>query len=86
MSPTGKEILIKDVLQAIPTYTMNVFKLPKNLCKELNDMLSKFWWGNQKGYRKVQWQNWVKMSQQKIRGGMSLRDIESFNAALLAKK
>lgn len=47
LSRVGKEIMIKVVLQAIPSYTMSVFKLSKKLCKEINLMLSKFWWGNQ---------------------------------------
>ncbi|XP_042962523.1 uncharacterized protein LOC122296793 [Carya illinoinensis] len=42
----GKEVMIKVVLQAIPTYTMSVFKLPIKLCNEINSMFSKFWWGN----------------------------------------
>ncbi|KAF5442562.1 hypothetical protein F2P56_035206, partial [Juglans regia] len=42
----GKEVLIKAVLQAIPSYTMSVFKLPKKLCKEINIILSKFWLGD----------------------------------------
>jgi len=43
LSQASKEILIKDVVQAIPTYTVGVFKLPKTLCKSLNSTTSRFW-------------------------------------------
>ncbi|XP_042950104.1 uncharacterized protein LOC122282219 [Carya illinoinensis] len=43
LSKVGKEILIKAVLQAIPTYTMSVFKLPQRLCGEIEQLFSKFW-------------------------------------------
>ena len=36
LSRAGKEVLIKAVIQAIPTYTMRVFQLPVKLCEELN--------------------------------------------------
>ena len=45
LSMVGKEILIKVVVQAIPTHTMSCFLLPKSLCDELNSMVSNFWWG-----------------------------------------
>ena len=43
LSKAGKEILIKAVAQAIPTYTMNCFKLLDALCDELTSMIKNFW-------------------------------------------
>ena len=43
LSQAGKEVLIKSVIQAILTYTMSCFKLPKGLIRELKIMIRKFW-------------------------------------------
>ena len=48
-------VLIKAVVQAIPTYTMNYFKLPKKLCIELECMVHKFWWGYKGDSQKIHW-------------------------------
>jgi len=41
----GKEILIKAVTQVIPTYVISCFQLPTALCKEVESMIRRFWWG-----------------------------------------
>ena len=36
-------VLIKAVVQAIPTYTMICFKLSVGLCEEIKGLIQKFW-------------------------------------------
>lgn len=53
-SAAANEVLIKAVAQAIPTYTMSVFKLlPLGICDELTRITREFWWGGEKGKRKT---------------------------------
>ena len=55
VSWAGREELIKVVAQAIPTYTMSVFKLPKDLCSSIQSSINGFWWGHNKGGHKIHW-------------------------------
>ncbi|KAL5555662.1 hypothetical protein UlMin_037898 [Ulmus minor] len=45
LSAGGREILSKVVIQAIPSYAMNLFKLPVSLIRELHRLCAQFWWG-----------------------------------------
>ena len=57
----GKEIMIKVVAQAIPTYAMSCFKIPDSLCEEMTSLMRNFWWGQQKEERKMAWISWDKL-------------------------
>ncbi|KAL0416623.1 UNVERIFIED_CONTAM: hypothetical protein Slati_3494200 [Sesamum latifolium] len=85
LSQAGKEILIKAVAQAIPTYTTGCFRLPFSLIKELQSMVAYFWWHNAEA-RKIHWLSWKKLCTQKAQGGMEFRDLQAFNLAILSKQ
>ena len=61
LSIGGREILIKEVAQAVPTYTMSCFQLPKNLFKDLENMMRIFWWGQKDEENKIAWVSWKRM-------------------------
>jgi hypothetical protein len=82
----GKEILIKAIVQAIPTYCMSVFLLPMSLCRELNMLMQRFWWGHKENLAKIHWMSWEKMGTSKDQGGLGFMDLIMFNKALLAKQ
>lgn len=86
LSQASREVLIKAVIQVIPTCTISCFKLPKGLIKDLKVLTRKFWWGCGGNSRKVHWVNWKKFCQAKDVGGMEFKEIERFNDALLEKQ
>ena len=53
LSTAERDILIKLVVQAIPTYVMSCFLPPMGLCEHIESMISKFRWGSKQGERKI---------------------------------
>lgn len=87
LSRAGKAVLIRNVAQAIPSYTMSCFLIPKTLCKEIERMMNAYWWkSNSTNNKGVKWLAWDRMCMSKKRGGLGFRDLHGFNLALLGKQ
>lgn len=86
LAQRGRENLIKSVAQALPTYIMGIFKVPFSVFGELTMMVRGFYWGAEKGKRKVHWRAWDDLMQSKSKGGAGFRDFCIFNQALLARQ
>lgn len=84
-SAGGKEILVKVVVQAPPAYTMSIFKLHFSLCRELESLIGRFWWGHPNGKTKVWWTSWKTLRNPKCKGGLGFRSLKEFNQAMIAK-
>lgn len=61
LSTGGKEVLLKSIAQAIPSYAMSIFKIPKQTCKGITDAMAHYWWGDDADRRKMHWFSWSKM-------------------------
>ncbi|KAK6164610.1 hypothetical protein DH2020_001474 [Rehmannia glutinosa] len=45
----GKEVLIKSMLQAIPTYVILCFRIPQSICADIEKELANFWFNLEGG-------------------------------------
>lgn len=86
LNQAGKEVLIKAVIQAIPSYAMSIVRFPKGFCKSLCSSIARFWWRNTGRERGIHWKDWSSISKAKSRGGLGFKDFSLMNLALLAKQ
>ena len=85
-SQARKEILIKSVAQAIPVYSMSCFRMPDNLCKEINSMVGKFGGVNSQQRRKFIGKNGVIFVRKNKMGGWVLEIFQCLISLYLPSK
>ncbi|KAA3441330.1 reverse transcriptase [Gossypium australe] len=72
--------------EATPLYAMQCFLFPKTLCSQLENIMNKFWWSNNKLKSGIHWSSWDKLCLSKFDGGLGFKKLVWFNKALLAKQ
>ncbi|XP_030510222.2 uncharacterized protein LOC115724971 [Cannabis sativa] len=81
-SKGGKEVLLKSVVQAIPSYVMACFKLPASFHYKLESMMARFWCGGTEHNRKIHWKQWSFLCRSKFHGGLGFCSMKAFNQAI----
>lgn len=84
LSLASRVTLTKSVLQALPTYVMQIVKLPKSLCKEVDKVCRSFIWDSdqRKLTHLIVWDNVCKPKQF---GGLGLRRTRDSNLAFMMR-
>ncbi|PHU24592.1 40S ribosomal protein S7 [Capsicum chinense] len=85
LSQSGRLVLAKSTLNAIPTYTMQYFKLPKNICHFIDQIQRDFLWGSSSVKRKIYYVGWGQVTKPKVNGGLGLCDCENKNKAIFTR-
>lgn len=87
LSKGGKEILLKTVVQALPSYAVSIFLLTKKLYSEMENLMCRFWWRISSSKKSgIHWMSWDQMSIRKTKGGLGFGRFHDFNVALLGKQ
>ena len=77
--------LIQSMLTSIPIYFFSFFRVPNRVVDKLVSLQRKFLWGDGYEQNKIAWIKWETVCLSKEKGGLGLKDIKTFNLALLGK-
>ncbi|GMI73525.1 hypothetical protein HRI_001021800 [Hibiscus trionum] len=85
LSFSGRLVLIKSVLAALPLYYLSIFKMPVAIANKLNSLMANFLWGSSESRKAIHWLKWSGLCQPINCGGLGIRDLRIQNQALLGK-
>lgn len=86
LSRAGKLTLLKSAAQVVPNFWMSLFLLPGSVCNDIEKLMNGFWWGGGVNEKGIRWLWWDKISVVKSNGGLGLKQLRTFNIAMLAKQ
>ncbi|CAL5387167.1 unnamed protein product [Camellia sinensis] len=85
LSLAGRATIVQAVSFSIPSYIMQIAKIPQRICKQIDKLNRNFLWGDQDNRKKGHLVNWKQVCKTKQEGGLGLKRAEDQNIALLAK-
>lgn len=86
LSQASKEVLLKVMVQVIPTFAMSCFRKLVGLCQDIEMLVRRFWWGQRGDRRKIHWKKWEVLCKPKDEGDLGFKDLCKFNEAMLEKQ
>ena len=81
----GRVTHIQSILNSIPIYFLSFFRIPKKVEDKLVSLQRRFLWGGGPDKNKIAWIKWETACLPKETGGLGMKDINTFNLALLGK-
>lgn len=85
LSLAGRMTLINAIVAAISAYIMQIARLPRSICDELDRKILRFLWGGNTLHRKPHLVSWDVVTKEKIQGGLGVRSMRQLNSAFLMK-
>ena len=85
LSMAAKVTLINSVLTALPIFLLSFFRIPQKVAHKVRSLQRNFLWGGSQDLTKIAWVKWRDICLPKELGGLGIKDISSFNAALLGR-
>ncbi|XP_021771322.1 uncharacterized protein LOC110735439 [Chenopodium quinoa] len=85
LSSTAKLVIINSILVASFNHILSVFKVPPSICSRIDNLLARFWWKSDSQSRGLAMRS-KSLLRPKGLGGLGIRQLESFNSALLTRQ
>jgi hypothetical protein len=85
LSFAGRGILISAVIQALPTYIMSCFLIPKGMCERIEQAICRFWWGNTDTQKRIHWKAKKDIFKSKLAGGLGFRGYAVVQQSYVSK-
>nr|KYP65965.1 Putative ribonuclease H protein At1g65750 family [Cajanus cajan] len=85
LSFAGRLTLTKSVLAALPSYTMQMVRLPRSICDEVDKKCRQFLWGDSEDCRKIHTIGWSMLCLPKDKGGLGIRKMRDVNTTFMMK-
>lgn len=79
-------VLIKSIIQSLPTYTLSAMSPPKGTLDLIEKYFGSFFWGTSANKRKYHWSVWKNLCLPKDEGGVGIRSMHDISSTLAMKR